>query len=182
MTTFDLVEVRDYAASLHARMHSCESGEGTQCASLDDTMRYYARLCCELREKVRHWGREVFAGHVAFDPDVEEIWLSEIIRLHEASVEALAYGEPAEKECFMLEGAQALRAALWDLEKLVANWRAPKLAVGPGARIGLPLSPAAADVVRRRIERLPPLPATWQPVDEGQKSTFTKLRRGRKPL
>jgi hypothetical protein len=152
-----------------------------ECASLDDTMRYYAGLCHELREKVRQWGREVFAGRVAFDPEVEKVWLDEIFRIYGTSVEAMAYGRAAEEECFILEGAQALRAALWDLECLLQNWRSPTLSVSPSARLGLPLQPTAALAARRRIESLPPLPANWQPIDSGQNSKYLKLQKQSRP-
>ena len=56
MMTFDLAEVRGFAADLDARMCHCDNGEGLECASLDDALRHYATLCCEFRENVREWG------------------------------------------------------------------------------------------------------------------------------
>lgn len=53
MPTFDLAEVRDFAADLDARLHRCENGEGTECANLDSALRQYAVLCCEFCERVR---------------------------------------------------------------------------------------------------------------------------------
>jgi hypothetical protein len=177
VNTFDLVDVRDYAASLHARLERCDNGEGMECANLDDAMQYHAQLCCELRDKIRRWGREVFAGRVAFDPEVEKVWLDEAFRLYDSSIKALAYGQSAQEECFVLEGAQSLRAALWDLGCLLQGWRSPKLSVGPSARLGLTLQPAAAVAARQRIESLPPLPADWTPLDATQQRNYSKLRK-----
>jgi hypothetical protein len=74
MTTFDLAEVRGFAADLDARMDRCDNGEGTECARLDAALRHYVELCCEFREGVREWWREVFSGRVEFDPEVEQAW------------------------------------------------------------------------------------------------------------
>jgi hypothetical protein len=82
MTTFDLSEVRDFAANLGARMDRCDNGEGMECANLDGTLRQYAILCCEFCEHVRQWGRAIFTGQAAFDPEVERTWLDEGIRLY----------------------------------------------------------------------------------------------------
>jgi hypothetical protein len=181
MTTFDLAEVRGFAADLDARMNRCDNGEGMECANLDDTLRHYATLCCEFREGVRQWGRAVFAGRVAFDPEVERVWLDEGCRLYSRAVETLAYGQKAEAEgpCYLLDGQAVLQAALWDLYQLLEGWVTPKLAVGPSARQGLALTPAAAEEARRRIDSLPPLPADWQPADPRQQRQFKMLRKRR---
>src|SRR5436189_5417802 len=82
MTTFDLAEVRGFAADLEARMDRCDNGEGTECANLDGTLRHYAVLCCEFCEQCREWGRAIFAGQSAFDPEVERLWIDEGVRLY----------------------------------------------------------------------------------------------------
>jgi hypothetical protein len=92
-------------------------------------------------------------------------------------MEILAYGEVAEVPCYVLDGTAALRSALLGLYQLLKGWVTPKLAVGPSARQGLPLAPAAAEETRRRIEALPPLPADWQPTDPHQQKQFRKLRK-----
>jgi len=177
MTTFDLAEVRGFVADLEARMERCDNGEGMECAGLDDTLRHYAALCCTFREGVRQWGRAVFAGRVALDPEVERVWLEDGVRLYSRAVEMLAYGQTAEVPCWELEGQAVLQSALWDLYQLLNGWVTPKRAVGPSARQGLPLTPAAAAVARRRVELLPPLPAEWQPDDARQKRRYSKLRK-----
>ena len=179
MTTFDLAEVRNFAAGLGASMNRCDNGEGMECASLDDTLRHYAALCCEFREGVRQWGRAVFAGRVAFDPEVERVWLDEGVRLYSRAVEMSAYGQTAEVPCYMLDGQAVLQSALWDMYRLLENWVTPRLAVGPSARQGLALTPAASEEVRRRIEALPPLPTNWRPSDPRQQRQFDRLRRRR---
>jgi hypothetical protein len=180
MTTFDLAEVRRFAADLDARMERCDNGEGMECANLDDTLRHYAHLCCEFCDQVRQWGRAVFAGQVAFDPAVEQIWLDEGVRLHHRAIELWAYGREKEGVCFVLEGGAALGSALRYLEQLLFHWVTPKRAVAPLSRQGLASTPAAKEEIRKRIEALPPLPADWQPADPRQRVRFRQLQR-RKP-
>jgi hypothetical protein len=179
MTTFDLAEVRGFAADLDARMNRCDNGEGMECANLDDALRHYATLCYEFREGVRQWGRAVFAGRAAFDPEVERVWLDEGYRLYTRAVGMLVCGQEAEVPCYMLDGQVVLQSALWDLYHLLQNWVTPKLAVGPSARQGLALSPAADEEARRRIESLSPLPSDWQPLDPRQRRQFRLLRERR---
>lgn len=176
MTTFDLAEVRDFAVNLGARMNRCDNGEGMECANLDDALRHYATLCCEFRERVREWGRAVFAGRVAFDPEVERVWREEGQRLVSRAVEMLAYSLKAEAPCFTLDGKAVLQSALWDLSRLLEGWVTPRLAVGPSARHDPGLAPATAEEARRRIGSLPPLPGDWLPADVRQQSQFKRLR------
>ncbi len=176
MTTFDLAEVRRLTADLHARMNRCDNGEGAECSNLDGALRHYAALCCEFREGVRQWGRAVFSGRVAFDPEVERAWREEGQRLYARALEMSAYGARAEVPCYVLDGRAALGAAVWDLYRLLNDWVTPKLAVGPAARGGLVFSPKAAEEARRRADALPPLPADWQPGDPRQQARFRKLR------
>ncbi len=181
MTTFDLAEVRGFAADLDARMTQCDNGEGMGCANLDDTLRHYATLCCQLREGVRQWGRAVFAGRAAFDPEVERVWQTEGWRLYCRAVGQLAYGQQAEVPCYILDGQAVLQSALWDLRQLLGHWVTPGLAVGPSARQKLNLDAAADAEARGRIASLPPLPADWQPTDPTQQMQYRKLRRRRTP-
>lgn len=178
MTTFDMAEVREFTNDVWSRMDQCDNGEGMQCANLDDTLRRYATLCREFHERVRQWGRAVFAGRVAFDPAVENLWKTEGWRLYVRARELLSAGYKAETEgpCYSLDGKHALELALWRLHEFLSEWVTPKLAVGPSARRGLPLEPADAEKVRQQVESLPPLPAGWQPDNERQRKWFRKLR------
>jgi hypothetical protein len=101
----------------------------------------------------------VFAGRVAFDPKVEQLWIVKGDELCWRAIEMLAYGDQAELPCYILDGKAALRSALYELNRLLSTWVTPKLAVGPAARQRLNLSPAANDELRPRIAALPPLPA-----------------------
>lgn len=175
MTTFDLIEVRDFVADLDARMRRCDNGEGMECATLEASLRHHATLCCEFRESVRQWGRAVFAGRVAFDAAVERIWREEGLRLFRHAVEMLADGQKAEVPCYVLESQGILQAALWQLHELLADWVTPQLAVGPAARQGLPLDPTAAEKARALLSALPPLPADWQPADPRQRVQYKRL-------
>ncbi|MCI0680873.1 MAG: hypothetical protein L0Y71_02115 [Gemmataceae bacterium] len=179
MTTFDLAEVRGFAAELGARMDRCDNGEGLECAQIDGTLRHYAVLCCQFCEQVRLWGRAIFSGQAAFDPKVEQVWLDEGMRLLQRASELWAYGQEREGDCFVLEAGASLGAALWRLERLLTGWVTPKLAVGPLARQGAALTPTGAEEVRKRIEALPPLSADWQPIDPRQRARFRKLQQRR---
>lgn len=179
MTTFDLAEVRGFTADLNARMDRCENGEGMECSNLDDTLRHYASLCCDFRDAVRQWGRAVFSGRAAFDPEVEEKWLLEGCLLWNRAKDMLAYGDEAEVPCYVLDGKAALRSALLGVQQLLVEWVTPKLAVGPSARRKLTLKPAVSEEVRRRIASLPPLPPDWQPADARQQRQYKKLRKRR---
>jgi len=179
MTTFDLSEVRRFAADLDARMNRCDNGEGMECATLDDSLLHYAALCWEFREGVRQWGRAVFSGRVKFDPEVEIVLIGEGTRLYKRADERFAYSRQEEADCFSLDNTTRLGAALKTLSQLLNPWITPKLAVGPSARQELSLTPSVAEEVRRRIEALPPLPVEWQPVDPKQQTQFKKLSRKR---
>ena len=176
MTTFDLTDVRRFAADLGARMDRCDNGEGMECANLDATLRHYAGLCCEFRECVRAWGRSVFAGRVTFDPETERVWREEGARLYARSTQHLADGQQAEGGCYTLEGQHALRSALWGLDQLLSGWVTPKLSVGPAARLGSTLTGTALEAAKERAAALPPLPADWQPADPRQQALFKKYR------
>jgi hypothetical protein len=177
MTTFDSAEVRGFTADLDARMDRCDNGEGMECATLDDTLRHYADLSRGFCDQVRRWADAVFAGQVAFDPEVERLWREEGSRLYSRAMEMWKQGQRADGSCFTLEGHLLLQAALWELDRLLKGWVTPKRSVSPAARRGLTLDPVAAEEVRRRIASLPPLPADWQPADPRQQALYRKLRR-----
>lgn len=82
MPTFDLAEARGFAAELTARMDRCDNGEGMYCANLDSSLAQYANICVEFCEGARQWGRAIFAGHAAFAPEVERLWLDQGNRLY----------------------------------------------------------------------------------------------------
>lgn len=177
MTTFEFAAVRGFADDLNARLSRCDNGEGMECATLDDSFRHYATVCRELRENIRRWGRAVFAGRVAFDPEVERVWLTEAKALSNRAVLLLSDGRRAgDNCCWALDGRVALQAALYELNDLITDWVTPQRSVGPAARLGLPLDPAAAEEAQRRLDALPPLPSDWQPADPVQRARLGKLR------
>lgn len=173
MNGFGLAEAKLFAANLESRMDRCDNGEGLECAGLDNTLRNYAKACCEFREAVRQWGREVFSGRAAFDPEVESLLLSEGVKLYSRALEMSAYGERAEVPCYTLDGQGELQSALGALYRLLRGWVTPKLAVGPGAREG---GGTLTAEIRNRIESLRPLPADWQPADPRQRARYRKLQ------
>ncbi len=176
MATFSLTEVQEHVASLGERMIRCQNGEGTECATIDAVLKHHANLCCEFIDLVRQWGRDVFAGREPFDPDVEKLWRDEGSRLFLRAMELLAAGSTAEGSCYVLEGQQALRSALWGLLRILDGWITPKLAVGPSARAGLASDQATVAEARRRIDSLPPLPGDWKPDDPKQQAMYRLLK------
>jgi hypothetical protein len=181
MTTFDLAEVRRFTDELEARRERCDHVEGVECANLDGTLASYAKLCCDYCEQVRQWGRAVFYGRAAFDPQVEALWLEAGRDLHRRASELWVYGQEMEGVCFMLEGGAPLGATLWQLERLLTPWVTPRRAVAPLARHGIPADAANMAEAQRRADALPPLPVDWQPSDPGQRKIFQKLRGRRRP-
>lgn len=177
VTTFDLAEVRHFTADLEASLSHCDNGEGLECATLDGALRHYARLCCEFREEVRRWGRAVFAGRIALDPEVERTWRDEGYRLYTRAYELFDYATKTERVCYMLDGRAVLGAALWDLLRLLSGWVTPQLAVGPAARQGAALSAAIVEEGKRRLDAMPPLPADWKPSDPRRQALFNRFRR-----
>jgi hypothetical protein len=126
MTTFDLAEVRNFTANLRAQMDRCDNGEGMMCAILDAALKHYAKECCTFWDAVRRWGREVFAGRVSFDPNVEQLWLAEGYQLYNRAKGMATHGQRAELPCYSLDGQALLRSALWDLYRLLTGWVTPK--------------------------------------------------------
>lgn len=175
MTTFDPADVRAFAANLNARMDQCDDGK--EFTDLDGTLRQYAAVCCEFCNRCREWGRAIFSGRVAFDPEVERIWLREGFRMQARASELWEHCLAGSRESFVLERGAALGSALHCLERLLFDWVTPKLAIAPLARRGLGVTPADATEVQRRIDALPPLPADWQPSDPRQGILVRMLRR-----
>ncbi|HQZ69618.1 MAG TPA: hypothetical protein PLY87_31250, partial [Planctomycetaceae bacterium] len=164
-----------------ARMDRCDNGEGMECANLDGTLRHYAVVCCEFCERVRQWGRAIFYGQAAFDPEVENLWLDEGVELYRRASGLWEYRQELEGECFVVQNGAALGSALWRLELLLTSWVTPKLTIAPLARHGVALTPAATEEVQKRVDALPPLPGNWQPTDPRQRTLFKKLQNRRSP-
>jgi hypothetical protein len=177
MTTFDLAEVREFAAELDARMDRCDNGEGMECATLDSALSRYADICCEFREEVREWARAVFTGRVDYCLEVERAWLHEGYLLLNRATAMWSHGQNSEGQCFILEGRIFLQAALWGLYRLLSGWVTPKLAVSPLARRVPVSSSLDIDEIHKRIAALPPLPANWQPDHPSQRALYRKIHK-----
>ena len=176
MTTFDLAEVRSFTADLENRLTRCDNGEGMECATLDAALQHYAETCCRFAEEVRRWGRGVFSGQVAFDPETEDAWRTEGARLLSRSKEMLAHSHRAEVFCYMLDSKACLGNALWNLDRLLSRWVSPRLSVGPSARLGSTLGPSES--TDSQLASLRPLPADWQPDDPRHQGLYRKLSNG----
>jgi hypothetical protein len=177
MTTFNLAEVHDFTAGIGTRMERCLHGEGAEWATLDDALKNYARLCREFIDGVRQWKDAIFHGRAEFDPQVEVLLKEEGRRLHSGALDRYTHGRQSEVSSSPSENLDALAAALRDLERLLAFWVTPKIAVGPSATRWKYPHQAATEEEIRQVATLPPLPADWEPIDPDQRERFRKLRK-----
>ncbi len=185
MTTFDLAEVREFTATIDARLKQCDNGEGMVCATLEESLRHYAGLCIEFREGVRAWGRAVFTGRVIFDPEVERLVLVEGNKLLNQAVAKADHAGMMEYDhsrtpeagcCYVMEGLQPLRSALWGLSRLMNDWITPALSISPGPRVRRHHTPEQLGAILTRLAAMPPLPADWQPDDPKQRQELENIR------
>lgn len=165
MTTYGLDEVRNFTSDLEARASRCNHGEGMECATLDDALRLYANLCRQYRQEVRQWAMAVFAGQVAFDTEVERVWLEQGHRLFSRSLEMLSRVEVSAGPCYELEGQTFLESALWNLDRLLTKWVTPQIAVSPSVRQRIELTSDERAEIRRRLDAIPLKPVVCEPTD-----------------
>ena len=176
MTTFDLVQVQDFVASLDARMGPDLDDARDNHAALAVALREHGELCHEFTEKVREWGRTVFCGRIELDLAVETVVRAEGARL---AARAEDLRRLADQE--VVPGAQLgsqcdFQTAVDRMNKLLDHWVRPQLAVGPGPRHWQHVTPEMVAEAQRRIAALPPLPADWRPNDPDQRARFEELR------
>ena len=186
MTTFDLAEVREFTATIDARLKQCDNGEGTACATLEESLQHYAGLCDEFREGVRAWGRAVFSGHVVFDPEVERLVLVEGKRLLDQAVAKADHASVMESDhaqltesgcCYVLDGLPALRSSLRKLSQFFDPWVTPGLSVGPAARVRLHHTPEQLEAILAGLAARRST-ATWRtPRSSNSKRFSPDLRR-----
>lgn len=177
MTSFDLAEVRSFAADLDDRFERFHQGKGRAPIRHEEMLRHFTVLCREFHEEVRAWGRAVFSGQVSFDEEVERVWREEGLRLHRRAVEVLSSKKKAANAPTLREASEQLQAILLDLHRLLLDWVRPQLAVGPAARANGSLNDEIVSKARKTLEKLPGLPPTWEPADPVQVRRFQKLHK-----
>ncbi len=177
MTTFDLVQVQDFVASIDARMGPDLNGARDNHAALATALREHGELCHEFTEKVRAWGQAVFSGRIEFDPEVESVVRAEGARLANRVADLEKLGLAAGLADVTLGAMDAFRSAVERMNRLLNHWVRPQLAVGPGPRHWRHVTPEMIEEARRRVAALPPLPADWLPDDPEQRARFQKLRK-----
>lgn len=176
MTTFDLVRIQDFVASLDARMGPGLNGARDDHAALAIALREHGELCREFTEKVREWGRSVFSARVEFDPKVESVFLAEGSRLSARAKDLRGLAASVETVGASPDGATGFETEVGRLDHLLKHWIRPQRSVGPGPRSWQHLTPEMVEERRRRIADLPPLPADWVPADPEQRARYLKLR------
>ena len=174
IATLDLPAVRQFTEDLNIRLRGCGNDEGMFCSNLDATIHCYVKLCEELRSWLGQWTDAVFAGEVAFDAEVDNLFKTEAQHLLDRTKEVAAYARAIEGQCYELTGLNALHYHVVDFGYLLQNWFSPQLAVGPAPRVKVPK--AVEQQALERLKSLPPLPSNWQPTDAEQRARFQKQR------
>jgi hypothetical protein len=144
MIPSDLSGVSNFTADIGMRMDR----------TLDDTLRLYADLCREFRDALRQWGRDVFAGRIEFQPEVEQAWLEGGRRIYSRAKDVYDSGLKSARPRDTLENRTALETALNDLDRLMTSWVTPRLAVGPSARRRLMPDQTTTEEELQRIQSL----------------------------
>ena len=177
MTTFDLAAVQSFVADLDARMTPVATTTTTPAPpDRDGMLRDHAALCHEFVEEIRAWGQAVFTGRIGFEEPVEVVFRAEGARL--AARAATLQGDMALTEDPIL--IEDFRENVARLNKFLDQWIRPQLAVSPGPRSWMHITPEMAETIRRRVAELPPLPADWLPDDPDQRARLLALRADRK--
>ena len=169
LTTFDLPSVQQFATHRDLR-RSQRHEEGSCCIDLDELLGRHVTTCEELRGSVDHWAREVFAGRIAFDPEVERVFKDELQRTLSEARPLAEHGRAVETDCFSLEQLAALEDCVAHFTFLLTNWISPQRSTAPAPRVSL--GEAIDQQIRERIATLPPLPTDWQPKDCRQARLF----------
>jgi hypothetical protein len=156
MKTFDYEQVTAVIQPLKAKFDDCAHGEGDACVRLDKQMDCCAAICLEAAEQVVDWAHNVFAGEVAFDPVVENVWRTELQQIHSRAIKLWMVGRRAETPCWELPAQDKLASALWRLNWLLDKWVTPQLAVGPAARVKLHLTDEQRSAIQKQLSSLPP--------------------------
>lgn len=142
MKTFELAEVRDFAAALDRRMAQCDNGEGMLCNTVEEKINHYVALCRDLRECINQWARSVFRAEIKFDADVEAVLRQEATSLLRHAKPVAALGRQIDGECFGFGALGELHCRLADLDFLLENWVSPQRSVSPAPRVRLTESAA----------------------------------------
>jgi hypothetical protein len=150
--TLDLPSARLFTDQLNDRLRQCDNGEGMLCSNLDQSINHYVQLCRELRQYVNAWARAVFAGQVAFDPEVENLLKKEMQHLLHRAKQKGALGRAMDEQCFRFEGLDSLHRFIADFDYLLENWVSPRRAVSPTPRVKMP--EAAVQEVIQRLKAL----------------------------
>ena len=129
MTTFDLVQVQDFVASLDARLGPDPNGGWDSHAALNVALRDHGELCHEFTEEVRAWGRSVFSGRIEFDPLVEAVVRAEGARLAARAADLEDLGLTAGSTGETSGALDSFRPAVERMNRLLNHWVRPKLAV-----------------------------------------------------
>ena len=170
MTTFDLVEIRDFVAGIDSRMGPPLNGTRDDPAALAAARRNHAAICREFVATVREWRRLIFSGRIELDPAVEALVRAEAAQLAARADDLHPPGPSPEAPGPPPDDLGEFLAAVEPVRQMVRSWSTPRLAVGPGPRSWMHQTPEMIEEGRRRLATLPPLPADWPFTDEQRRA------------
>jgi hypothetical protein len=132
--THDAPSVRHFMDDMTTQIRKCDQGEGMLCSTLDEKINHYVEWCRNLRQTLNERAKKVFAGEIAFDPEVERIYKEAFRNLLQKAIPVAARGREKNREYFELKGLDPLHYYLADFGYLLENWVSPQLAVSPSPR------------------------------------------------
>lgn len=174
MTTFDLADVRAFAADLDARRADCDHGEGNACATIEEKLLHYAKLCRDYRDAIRAWAGAIFSGQIEFDSAVETLLRTTGEDLRARASDVLERSGSAEVLCYVIEGRKPLAEALHDVSSLLDHWVTPARSIGLALKARASMTVDQIEEARQRLAALPPLPADWTPTDPELRKAFLR--------
>jgi hypothetical protein len=171
--------VKEKTDSLESKLNECEGEESLYCHNLETTLSCSADHCLKFVEEVLQWSSDVFSGSVIFDPAAEQLWKASLENFYQRGTRLLSNGYAASGEhgCSTMSGANKLRIALFEMQKLMYSWVAPTLAVGPSSRQQYATDPAKIEEGKRKLASLPLLPSDWKPYNKQQDLMIQRVKR-----
>jgi hypothetical protein len=155
MKTFEYEQVNAILSPLKAKFQDCAHGEGNQCETLDKHLDCWAEICFEVHAAFVTWAKNVFAGKIAFNREVENLWRAELAQIYSQAKKTWQIGRKAEVPCWDLPGQSKLETALWHLNFLLQDWVSPKQSVAPSARVTLQLNADQSAAIHQQLADLP---------------------------
>lgn len=125
MTTFDLVEVRDFVAGLDSRIGPAPNGSRDDPTALAAARRGHAAICRDFTETVREWRWAIFSGRIELDPAVESLILAEAGQLAARADDLHRPAPSDEASGSSSDELGEFLAAVEPIRRMVRSWLPP---------------------------------------------------------